>query len=171
MLMRILLTFAIALFLPLIAYASEGPFGFDLKKDPKEYYYCNPTESYDARFKHDYLCETAPKPHPIFERYRIRFLPGVGVIHIRTSKLVYGPNPLGILLRDLREVQGQLKKRYGEAGKISNSPHGGSKYVWDSVDGTSKISLSIDSENRLFLEFIILPAEEYTPQASQEFEF
>jgi len=62
------------------AAAAAGPFGFDLKSsvEPSRLYsFC---EENDNRY--NFICITAPKPHPDIDIYFIRFVKDVGVCEI-----------------------------------------------------------------------------------------
>lgn len=107
--LKVAIVSALSLALPTLAEA--GPFGIDLDNFVPQTYGCKAE-------KNPFIlsCDKVPKPHPDIELYIIRYVPEVGVCHIRGISKDIIDSRYGMKLRSsVDEVYSQLKGKYGEA--------------------------------------------------------
>jgi hypothetical protein len=91
--------------------AAAGPFGIDLDNFSPQAYGCKATESTFVL-----NCPDVPKPHPDIETYFIKYMPEVGVCHIKGISIDISDSRYGYKVKStVDEVYAQLKGKYGEA--------------------------------------------------------
>ena len=107
---------------------AAGPFGFDdaAAPDPK---FCTKVDS-DGLW---YTCSTAPKPHPNFESYTIRYHESTGTCLLKGVGKDIDTNVYGTeLKRTMEKLEAQISSVYGEAAKNLDRLFPGS--IWDEPD-------------------------------------
>ena len=64
---------------------SENPFGFETNTHPLEYEYCK--KETELFRNHGYKCNSAPRPHPDLQEYKLQFVEQVGLCFILTTEV------------------------------------------------------------------------------------
>ena len=59
---------------------SENPFGFETNTHPLEYEYCK--KELGLFRNHGHKCNSAPRPHPDLQEYKLQFVEQVGLCYI-----------------------------------------------------------------------------------------
>lgn len=94
--------------------ATAGPFGFDLESSVEPwrlYSFCEENDSYYW----NYLCTTAPKPHPEMDIYLVRFVKNVGICGVRDVITDIYTDGSGSNLRVKTDgIANQIKIKYGQ---------------------------------------------------------
>ena len=62
---------------------SENPFGFETHTHPLEYKFCK--KEHGLFREHGYKCNSAPRPHPDLQEYKLQFVEQVGLCFIEAS--------------------------------------------------------------------------------------
>lgn len=107
---------------------TAGPFGFDdtVAPDP---IFCNKRESGGLWYE----CSSAPKPHPNFERYLIKYHESTGTCFLQGTGKDIETNVYGTSLKSTMEkLQSQVSSVYGEPVENLDSLFPGS--IWDEPD-------------------------------------
>ncbi|MXW41341.1 MAG: hypothetical protein F4Z75_09445 [Synechococcus sp. SB0668_bin_15] len=93
--------------------ATAGPFGFDLESsvEPSRLYsFCSEGDGH-----WNYLCTTAPKPHPEMDTYLVRFVKNVGICGVRGVITDIYTDRSGSHLRSQTDsIANQIKIKYGQ---------------------------------------------------------
>jgi len=142
------------------AAAAAGPFGFDLKSsvEPSRLYsFCEENDGY-----YNFICITAPKPHPDIDIYFIRFVKDVGVCQIvGVIREVYTDDSGSNLRARTDHIADQVSLKYGPWSAKGDKIEGYDEpslwmyslregrrlyaYRWDSSDLSTAHRSSIDS--------------------------
>lgn len=134
------------------AEAGDLPFGFDIKKHPETYGFCEKGEH--RYILNSWRCSAAPRPHPAFEYYVIQYVEGIGACAIWGIGKSVSDDSFGHETRKIVDVlSGQLATKYGKGrkwdflkdGSTLNEPEEWLKgiergdrrygYVWEPIGG------------------------------------
>ena len=106
---------------------SENPFGFETHTHPLTYGYCR--RDPDDLDPHRYVCNSAPRPHPDFYLYHLRFAEDDGLCAI--ASLTHADSSAADLGNVIEKIKEQIAKKYG-SGRPGKHPV---VYMWDKKAG------------------------------------